>query len=178
MKLRDYLNLSESYELDEVRGFGGHIPKGGTTYGPANYPNTPSYESPSRQRRQKYMNSDFSSKPERESAAKKVGIRSRYASGSQEQQPDIDAYRRARGTESGLSMSPARRAELAAKRAERQGQGKRASKIRARMAGPGVSEELEVILDYLLDEGYCNSYESAAVIYENMSDHWIRSILG
>jgi hypothetical protein len=53
--------------------------------------------------------------------------------GSREQHPRRNSWGGSRspaGTESGLSMTPRERAELAAKRAERKGQGKRASKIR------------------------------------------------
>ena len=53
--------------------------------------------------------------------------------GSREQHPRRNSWGGSRspaGTESGLSMTPRERATLAAKRAERKGQGKRASKIR------------------------------------------------
>ncbi len=39
-------------------------------------------------------------------------------------------------------------------------------------------EDIEYILDYLVNEGYANSYESAAGICESMSDAWVNSILG
>lgn len=44
--------------------------------------------------------------------------------------------------------------------------------------GLDVREELEAVLGYLLDEGFADSYETAAVIYENMSDEWLDEILG
>lgn len=37
-------------------------------------------------------------------------------------------------------------------------------------------EEIELILNYLLDEGYANSFNSAELIFENMSDKWIHQI--
>lgn len=39
-----------------------------------------------------------------------------------------------------------------------------------------IKEDLEFILDYLLDEGYANTLESAEAILENMSEGWIESI--
>ena len=56
-----------------------------------------------------------------------------YVTGSREQHPvrnRLGGSRSPAGTESGLSMTPRERAELAAKRAAKKGQGKRASKIR------------------------------------------------
>jgi predicted kinase len=38
-------------------------------------------------------------------------------------------------------------------------------------------EELEFILDYLIDEGYTDSYESALVILETMSEEWLECII-
>jgi hypothetical protein len=38
-------------------------------------------------------------------------------------------------------------------------------------------EDLEFILDYLLDEGFATTLESAEVILENMSEGWIESIM-
>ena len=42
--------------------------------------------------------------------------------------------------------------------------------------GYAMGEEFEIILGYLLDEGYANTLESAEVILENMSEGWIESI--
>ena len=42
---------------------------------------------------------------------------------------------------------------------------------------PGMSsEEFDVILEYLLDEGYADTNENALVIMANMSEEWIESI--
>jgi len=85
--------------LDEVRGFGGYIPKGGTTY-------SGHYDD-------EHPGSKGSGKSD-------GGIKHYYA----------------RGTESGLSMSPSQRANLAAKRARREGtpEGRRrANKILTRI---------------------------------------------
>jgi hypothetical protein len=38
-------------------------------------------------------------------------------------------------------------------------------------------EELEFILDYLIDEGYTDSYESALALVETMSDEWLECII-
>lgn len=43
-----------------------------------------------------------------------------------------------------------------------------------------VKEEYEIynlILEYLLDEGYADSFESAEIILENMSDEWINDVI-
>jgi hypothetical protein len=41
----------------------------------------------------------------------------------------------------------------------------------------GVKEELDFIIDYLIDEGYTDTINSAIHIAENMSDKWLYSIL-
>lgn len=43
-----------------------------------------------------------------------------------------------------------------------------------------VNEDLEIhniIIDYLLDEGYTDTLESAEIIIENMSEQWLYDIL-
>ena len=44
----------------------------------------------------------------------------------------------------------------------------------------GVAEDLDtydLVLEYLLDEGYCDDEQSAEVIMANMSEEWLGSIL-
>ena len=177
--------LYEAY-LDEVRGFGGFIPKGGTDYASV-YKKPGSHdrnESPA-SRRGREARELFRGGRGKPGAINNTyasqGVRSRTAIDDRQMQPDT----RTRDTfgprdaekSSGLSMSPSQRAELAAKRAERQGQGKRANKIRSRM---GMSEEFDlydVISDFLVTEKYCNSYEDADVIMANMSEEWRDNIL-
>ena len=177
--------LYEAY-LDEVRGFGGFIPKGGTDYAPV-YTEPGSYdrnESPASNRGRQARELFRSGRGEPGSINNTYasqGVRSRTAINDRQMQPDtrtrdISGARDA-GKSSGLSMSPTRRAELAANRAERQGQGKRANRIRSRM---GISEQLDlydVISDYLVNEGYCDSYEDADVIMANMSEEWREEII-
>lgn len=43
--------------------------------------------------------------------------------------------------------------------------------------GYALGEEIESILDYLVQEGYANSLESAEILLENMSDEWLMNIL-
>lgn len=38
-------------------------------------------------------------------------------------------------------------------------------------------EAYELVLDYLIDEGYVNDYQSADVLIENMSEEWLMNIL-
>jgi hypothetical protein len=38
-------------------------------------------------------------------------------------------------------------------------------------------EDLEYIIDYLIDEGYTDSYESALAIVETMSDEWFSELI-
>ena len=185
--LDDYTD-DELYEvyLDEVKGFGGFIPKGGTDYASV-YKKPGSHdrnESPA-SRRGREARELFRGGRGKPGAINNTyasqGVRSRTAIDDRQMQPDT----RTRDTfgprdaekSSGLSMSPSQRAELAAKRAERQGQRKRANKIRSRM---GMSEEFDlydVISDYLVQEKYCNSYEDADVIMANMSDEWRDEII-
>lgn len=60
-------------------------------------------------------------------------------------------------------------------------EGKSRAQIAGRAAGTFVKkmtqEDLEYILDYLLDEGFANSYEAAESIMENMSTDWAFEIL-
>lgn len=56
--------------------------------------------------------------------------------------------------------------------------GSEPSKYFSRGYAMGVrKEDLEFILDYLLDEGYAETIESAEVILENMSEGWMESIV-
>jgi hypothetical protein len=159
--------------LDEVKG-GGFIPQSGTTY------NT-DYQSPSAQRRQAHRTSGWSGRGEQEKSMQKAGIRSRTAVGSREEIPsrnNMGTGTSPSGSDSGLSMSPAKRAELAAKRAERGGDSKRANKIRSTMSRPPVSEDIyDLVSEYLVSEGFCDSYEDADVIMVNMSEEWRDGIL-
>ena len=143
--LDDYTDdeLYEAY-LDEVKGFGGFIPKGGTDYAPARKEPgshernvSPAFERGAKARGDFRLGPEFGGDINK--AYEKHGVRSRYARNFDQQQlpyqtqtRDFHGPRDA-GQSSGLSMSPSQRAELAAKRAERQGQGKRANKIRSRM---------------------------------------------
>jgi hypothetical protein len=165
----------ELYEvyLDEVKG-GGFIPQSGTTY------NT-DYQSPAAKRRQAHRTSGWISRGEQEKSMQKSGIRSRTAVGSREEIPSrniMGTGTSPSGSDSGLSMSPAKRAELAAKRAERGGDSKRANKIRSKMSRPPVSEDIyDLVSEYLVSEGFCDSYEDADVIMANMSEEWRDGIL-
>ena len=50
----------------------------------------------------------------------------------------------------------------------------------ARSKGKSVSEELDIydlVLDHLLDEGFCDDVESAEVIMANMSEEWMDEIV-
>jgi hypothetical protein len=40
-----------------------------------------------------------------------------------------------------------------------------------------TNESYDIILSYLLDEGYANTQESAEAIISNMSEDWILSII-
>ena len=40
-----------------------------------------------------------------------------------------------------------------------------------------LGEQYNLVLSYLLDEGYANTQESAEIIIENMSESWIESIV-
>jgi hypothetical protein len=44
--------------------------------------------------------------------------------------------------------------------------------------GYAMGEEFEIILGYLLDEGYAETPEAAEKIMVNMSEDWMRSIIG
>jgi hypothetical protein len=50
-----------------------------------------------------------------------------------------------------------------------------------KLRGKGYMEEevdiYDLVLDYLLDEGYCDDVESAEVIMANMSEEWLEEIL-
>ena len=159
MKLRDYLNLSESYELDEVWGRGKIDPGTGTFV------------------------------HDRENSSQKIGVR---AMGTSPFEKTMEKLGRVQGLRdlrqprsSQLSPKNQRRERLlntALRKMHDELSGQRADAIRRREEShrrrQQMGEELEVVLGYLLDEGFASSYESAAVIYENMSDDWIRSILG
>lgn len=43
--------------------------------------------------------------------------------------------------------------------------------------GKWVKETYELLLSYLIDEGYADNFESAEVILENMSEEWMKEIL-
>lgn len=55
--------------------------------------------------------------------------------------------------------------------------GKRKRKLERAFNMPSVTEELKIILNYLIDEGYATSIEGAEVILENMSEGWMESIM-
>jgi hypothetical protein len=42
---------------------------------------------------------------------------------------------------------------------------------------PQINEDVEYILDYLIDEGFTDSYESALAFVEAMSDEWLDEII-
>jgi hypothetical protein len=181
--------LNEEYEeyeeIDEVTG-GGYIPKGGTTYYKATEPNQPQERLSQSQKRYNTARNNSQGLKAGQAAA---GIRSKYSTGSREQVPSRNAGGTARsqsGTSSGLSMSPEKRAGLAAKRAERQGDMKRANKIRSRIQGAGNPDSInssydydlyDLVLEYLLDEGLCESVENAEIMMAHMSEQWIDSIV-
>ena len=53
-------------------------------------------------------------------------------------------------------------------------------KLDAKKKNKNVNEEVDVydlVLDYLLDEGYCDDVESAEVIMANMSEEWLDEIV-
>lgn len=114
--------------LDEVTGFGGHIdPRTGKLTGKV---------SPAQQRSDKYVSSGLKTDTRRSKPAYenpyKTATTARHAGYSR------SSVEWQRQQEPNLAMTPARRAELAAKRAERGGDKKRANKIRARMSNPNM----------------------------------------
>jgi hypothetical protein len=47
----------------------------------------------------------------------------------------------------------------------------------ARQKAKSQNEAYEILLDYLIDEGYTNTVDGAVTIIENMSENWMESIL-
>lgn len=47
----------------------------------------------------------------------------------------------------------------------------------SRTRGGSQAESYELVLDYLIDEGYADTFEAAKVILDNMSDEWLEDIL-
>jgi len=130
-----YMKVVENQYLDEVSG-GGYIPPGGTQYG-RNWPRD--NRSAAQIRRDNFLNNFSSGSGGREGlekAQKDANIRSRTSRSSAEQVPNRDGSgilgtggRSPGGTESGLSMSPARRMEGRAKSLAAKGLTKPANKI-------------------------------------------------
>jgi hypothetical protein len=46
-----------------------------------------------------------------------------------------------------------------------------------RKRGTTVKDSVEYVLDYLIDEGFTDSYEGAEAILETMSDKWLKEII-
>lgn len=49
--------------------------------------------------------------------------------------------------------------------------------INVRPIRPALNASVEYVLDYLIDEGFTDSYESAIAIVESMSDEWLEGII-
>ena len=108
------------------------------------------------------------------------------------------------GQSAGLNMTPVRRADARANALEKRGDiksKKRANKIRKFVDGANtaavdsiraandaradekrksMNEEVDlydIVSEYLVSEGFCDSYEDADVIMANMSEEWRQSIL-
>lgn len=109
-----------------------------------------------------------------EAAARMAAHRSAMASGKQEESPYSPAYKKAQ-------EDKARQAAVAAAGPK----GDKASQMKAdedawrknvAAASNHVKEEVEVVMEFLLDEGYVSNEVSAEVFYLNMSEdllHWI-----
>ena len=73
-----------------------------------------------------------------------------------------------------------RRSYHKAARGEKKAKGEKSAFGTMRHVGGPYNEEVDVydlVLDYLLDEGYCDDVESAEVIMANMSEEWLDEIL-
>lgn len=186
-ELIEGMSDEEIYDiLDEVRGFGGRIPKGGTDYAPPfkNDIAQTRNESPASTRGRKALqNFRRNSGAGIQAARNAAGVRSK-SGGPYDRQQGPDRSRNPletapdAGKPSGISMSPDQRAKLAAERAERQGEGKRANKIRSIMSGVSESyDNYDLILSHLLDEGYADSEDAALQIMSNMSEDWLDQIV-
>jgi hypothetical protein len=46
-----------------------------------------------------------------------------------------------------------------------------------RKRGTTVEDSVEYVLDYLIDEGFTDSYKGAEAILETMSDEWLKEII-
>jgi hypothetical protein len=174
MNSREYRELQEAYfgvyEIDEVTGFGGHInPQTGELTGKV---------SGSQKSRDSWRSSGLKTDNRRSThktenphntatTPSHAGLSRNSTAWKDKNQPN-------------LSMTPAKRAELAAKRAERKGAGKRANKIRARIDGVSQNESFDlydIILSHLLDEGFADTLEAAEGIMVSMSEEWREEIL-
>lgn len=154
--------LTEEVDLEEVTG-GGFIKPSGTKYATSAHTG---YTSPSQQKGRERSQERRSSSVQ---GPEKVPTRGIWGEPTS---PD--------GEESGLAMTPEKRMETRAKALSLRGQTKRANKIKAVMSRPPMKEEVDnydIVLEHLLDEGYCDDAESAEVIMTNMSEEWRETIL-
>jgi hypothetical protein len=177
MNSREYRELQEAYfgvyDIDEVTGFGGHInPQTGKLTGKVSgaqnrFDSWRSSGLKTDNRRSKHKTENPHNTA---TTSSRAGLHRGSAAWNDQNEPN-------------LSMTPVRRAELAAKRAERQGEGKRANKIRARISGASEESQNEsydiydIILSHLLDEGYADTLEAAEGIMVSMSEEWREEIL-
>jgi hypothetical protein len=73
-----------------------------------------------------------------------------------------------------------RRSYHKAARGEKKAKGEKSAFGTMRHVGGPYNEEVDVydlVLDYLLDEGYCDDVESAEVIMANMSEEWLNEAI-
>ena len=198
--------INEEVELDEVTG-GGLIKGSSTSYAGATplNPKTGKYEnnlSAAQKRREKHsdiirkqVRGDIKPEPgtSREIQAQRLaGFRKpqQYRGGDVPKR-DPGAYESShegispKGTPSGLAMTPKARAESRAKSLEARG-GKytrAANRIRREVEtnknlNASYDYDLyDLVLEYLLDEGYAETPEDATVIMANMSEQWFETIV-
>jgi hypothetical protein len=171
--------LNEEYEeLDEVTG-GGLIKGKGTTYS-SDYNLNP-------EKTGDLWKSNLSAAQMRADAGSSAK-RSKYARDSQEQNPvrnSAGGSRSPAGAESGLAMTPRARAEGRAKSLAAKGgkYAKAANRIRREVEtnknlNASYDYDLyDLVLEYLLDEGLCESVENAEIMMAHMSEQWIDSIV-
>lgn len=164
--------LSVYDDINEVKGFGGRVdPKTGKYTGEVSSPSQKVFQ-------------QFSTDAAAFGREAGSNARSRSITHGEPKESGVVRSKRAgvdvTKQDPGLAMTPADRMKARANTLEKRGQGKRANKIRAVMNRPNMEESYDfydLVLDHLLDEGYCESEENAISMMAAMSEEWIDSII-